>query len=243
MTTITQQFQQAGLVPWWNATVTQAFNGAGEKGTDFGLGSFNQPVGSLTGGKVVYVGDGGYPGSSIGQIVQVLTPNGDLIHYQHLYSSNVVLGQNIQIGTVIGHGGGCPVNCYPANFTGNSCTCTDQYSTGQHIEVRYATGYDASKGVWSQNWIRPLSTFQNLGNGTASGVLPATSGGGGTAQSSVGSAILPTQQASTFFTDIGQKVGLFLVALTLIGIGFYIAFSQQINNALSKGTKAAEEVA
>src|SRR5258708_37388581 len=105
MTTVAQAFQSMGLVQWWN-NVTNPWNGGLEKGTDFGLGGFDKPVGSLTPGKVVYVGDGGYPGSSIGQIVQIVAPDGRLFHYQHLKTANVSVGQQVKVGSPVGSSGG-----------------------------------------------------------------------------------------------------------------------------------------
>lgn len=242
MTSVTDEFRKAGLIPWWNASVTQFFNGVGEKGTDYGLGSFKQPVGSISGGRVVYVGDGGYPGSSIGKIVQVLMPDGRLVHYQHLYDSSVVTGQVIQPGTVIGHGGGCPTGGYPANNVGNACTFTDQYSTGQHIEVRLSTSYNPAGGVWSQNWINPLGAFQQLGNAAYGGPLPPVATGTSGSVASGGAIVAPVP-ANTFFTDIGQKIGLMLLALTFVGVGFYLLFSQQINNAVGNIKNTAEKAA
>lgn len=175
-TTIQQLFQQLGLPLWWQ-NVTQAWGQNGEKGTDFGLGGFGKPVGSIVSGKVVYVGNGGYPGSSIGQIVQIQTANG-LIHYQHLMSSSVQVGQTVQPGTVIGTGGGCPTGCYPPGLVGNGCSCYDQYSTGQHIEVRWSPTYNPSGGVWSQAWQSPMSQFQQLVSGSTTGNPGVPTGGG-----------------------------------------------------------------
>jgi hypothetical protein len=168
--TISQLFSQLGLTQWWQTNrVTQFFGQNGEAGTDFGLGQFGVNVGSLTAGKVVYVGNGGYQGSSIGQIVQVLTPSNMLVHYQHLMTSNVQVGQQVLPGTVIGTGGGCPVGSYPNPLSSSQgCTRYDQYSSGQHIEVRVSNSYNPSGGVWSQNWVNPLSTFGQLAGQTVS---------------------------------------------------------------------------
>lgn len=240
MSTISQLFDSLGLIKWWQSNlVTQGFGHNGEKGTDFGLGGFGKPVGSLTSGRVVYVGDGGYPGSSIGQIVQIQLPDGRLIHYQHLMNSSVQTGQLVVPGQVIGHGGGCPVGAYGQ---GNSCLWTDQYSTGQHIEVRLASSYNPALGVWSQNWISPLGAFQSLANNTASGATPPVSGGI-TVGTVVGSIPPPPIAPSTFFAQLGQHIALFLVALVLVGAGFYLAFSKQINGALEKGKHVAEKAA
>lgn len=168
--TISQLFSQLGLTQWWQTNrVTQFFGANGEAGTDFGLGQFGASVGSLTSGKVVYVGNGGYPGSSIGQIVQILTPSNMLVHYQHLMTSNVTVGQQVLPGTVIGTGGGCPAGAYPNPLSSSQgCTRYDQFSSGQHIEVRVSNSYNPSGGVWSQAWTNPLSTFQQLAGQTVS---------------------------------------------------------------------------
>lgn len=251
MSSVSQLFDSLHLTKWWQSNlVTQAFGTNGEKGTDFGLGGFGQPVGSLTGGRVVYVGDGGYPGSSIGQIVQILMPDGRLIHYQHLMNSSVQVGQLVQPGQVIGHGGGCPVGGYPANGQGNACTFTDQWSTGQHIEVRLATSYNPTTGVWTQNWIAPLTTFQSLANQQVSGATPPVGSGtgspiGGVAGGATNVGVVPPPpiNPSNFFAQTGQHIALFLVALVLVAAGLFVAFSKQIGGAFEKAKGTTEKVA
>lgn len=237
MSTVAQAFQSLGLVQWWNFP-TQTFGQNGEKGTDFGMGGTGKPVGSLTPGRVVYVGDGGYPGSSIGQIVQVLTPDGKLLHYQHLKSSNVSVGQSVQVGTPVGTSGGCPVGAYSSD--GQSCTRTDTFTTGQHIEVRIAGNYNPANGVWSQAWINPLATFISVAGQPATNVTTsiATSG------SSSGSSGTPS--ANAWVDQIrgeGIKIGLFVLALVLAGFGFYLLFQKQMNGIAKNGLKAAKTAA
>lgn len=209
-------FQQDGLVPWWNYP-TQTWGINGEQGTDFGLGGFGVPVGSLTAGRVVYVGDGGYPGSSIGQIVQVQSSDG-LYHYQHLQTANVQVGQTVNVGDILGTSGGCPVGAYG---NGTSCTRYDQYSTGEHIEVRWSPTYNPASGVWGQNWQNPLSQFLALSG----------------SQAQTGNSTTSSTSGTSFFTNIGQKTGLLVVAIVLVGIGVYLLWGDQIGTYIA-GAKA-----
>lgn len=227
MATVAEIFSQAGLIQWWNATVTQGWNGQSEKGIDYGLGGMGKPVGSLTSGKVVYVGNGGYPGSSIGQIVQVLNPDGSLVHYQHLRSANVTPGQQINVGTVVGSGGGCPVGAYFSDPSQNACQFYDSFSTGQHIEVRYSPSYDPARGVWSQAWENPQEIFKQIGGGSASfnPLAYATSGG-----SSGG--------LNIDFGSMGVKIGVFVLGITMIIIGIYALFKKQITGGAKTAAKA-----
>lgn len=229
MATVAQSFQQLGLPQWWNDNVSQFFNGGSEMGTDFNLGGFGKPVGSITPGKIVYVGDGGYPGSSIGQIVQVLAPDGRLFHYQHLKTSQVHVGDTVSVGTVVGTGGGCPVGAYGS---GISCTRTDQYSTGEHIEVRVASSYKPGN-PWSQSWVDPINIFKQIGGATASsvassGTLDATGSSGGSSSDWV----KQIQGGSV-------KAGIFILGLVLAGAGFYLLFSKQVNAGVKTAAKVA----
>lgn len=173
--TIAALFQKVGLIAWWTEPHVNFFGQNGEQGQDYGMtGGLGSPVGAITGGQVVYVGNGGYPGSSIGNIVQVLTGNGALVHYQHLKDANVTVGQTITPGTVIGSSGGCPVGCYPADPHG-ACTCFDNFSAGNHIEVRFSSTYKPGD-VWGQNWTNPLSIFSSIAQQTTNQLPIITSG-------------------------------------------------------------------
>lgn len=145
----TQLFQLNGLPQWWNHP-TQRFGqtdvtGGVEEGTDFAI-PFGSKIGSITAGKVLYVGKGGYNDPSLGTVVQVQSVDGSIMHYQHLNSSNLKVGQQIGVGTVIGFSGGS----------------RGRFSTGPHIEVRYASIYGLNAGIWSQKWIDPYTRIINL---------------------------------------------------------------------------------
>lgn len=246
---VSKLFQQLGLIQWWDTSrVTQFFGQNGERGTDFGLGQFGANVGSLTAGKVVYIGNGGYPGSSIGQIVQVLMPNGGLVHYQHLMTSNVTVGQQVLPGTVLGTGGGCPVGKYPNPLSSSQgCTSYDQYSSGQHIEVRYSPSYSPSGGVWSQAWTNPLGIFQGLGGqsvsqslsgltniGTSTGGMPPTGGGDNCALWDVGCHI--TSAWNSMITSSWFEQGAFVV------VGLLLALVALVVIAVPELNKVRKEV-
>ena len=243
--TVKDIFQQLGLVEWWAPDrITWPFGSPGEYGNDYGLGKFGVPVGSVTSGRVIYVGDGGYANSSIGQIVQVLNSDGSLVHYQHLRSANVKVGQNIAVGDIVGTGGGCPVGAYPPGDVGQGCTRYDQYSTGQHIEVRFSYKYNPNGGVWLQNWIDGAGIFQALaGASTVDYAMgntptPGTGQAGASAGQANGIASLLGNVESAF-----RHIGLFLIALILIGGGLYMLFKPQIDAAVTGVAKTGAKLA
>jgi hypothetical protein len=229
--TINQLFSAKGLIPWWNATVTQYFNGADEKGTDYTLGGTGYTVGSLTAGRIITVqAPPPAPYSSLGYVVQVLNPDGSLIHYQHLQAASVNVGDTVQPGSPIGTQGGCA----DGNYQGLGLPCAggnqDDYSTGTHIEVRYSPTYDPNGGIWGQNWIDPFSIFQQIATNNAGagadttyvGATPPTPTGSPTP--GAGSSDIKTQVAA-----FGVKAALFLLALVLVMFGIYMLFKKQLD--------------
>lgn len=159
--TLTQWFQQLGLLSWFNLTPTQYFGQNGELGNDFGMDA-GTSVAAAEAGKVVAVWQDP-SGSSVGTIVQIEDRGGMLWHYQHLKAANVAVGQQVYPGTVIGFSGGCPTGGYdPSNPA--ICSRYDNYSTNPHIEVRLAPHYNPSGGIWNQGWIDPHPLFSQLGS-------------------------------------------------------------------------------
>lgn len=186
-----QLFQLNGLPQWWNHP-TQRFGqtdvtGGVEEGTDFAV-PFGTKIGSITAGKVLYVGTGGYNDPSLGTVVQVQSADGSIMHYQHLRSSNLKVGQQVGIGSIIGFSGGN----------------RGRFSTGPHIEVRFASIYGFNAGVWSQKWQDPYSRIINLTKskpvGTGSGPTgagPKTSTKGTTSTGSTSSVGISHASSST----------------------------------------------
>lgn len=233
MSTIGDIFAGAGLTQWWN-NPTQFFGQNGEMGTDYSMGGTGQPVGAIQGGQVVYVGapyanDPNH--SSLGYVVQILGPDGNLYHYQHLESPNVQQGDTIQPGQVVGLSGGCPVGAYNGQ---GGCNWTDAWSTGPHIEVRLAP-YNANGGVWNQAWQNPYSTFLQMGGGTPT-TTPTGTGGGQSPQSANGST---AATISTGLTSFAQRAGIFVLSLVLVGAGAFLLFKNQIEGAAKKGVEVA----
>lgn len=138
---VSQIFSQKKLTPWWSTPTQRYGQGTGgqygtEEGTDFAV-NYGTNIGSITAGKVVYVGNGGINDPSLGTIVQIQQLDGSVLHYQHLAGSNLKVGQAVSVGDIVGVSGGQ----------------RGLYSSGPHIEVRYAPSYQLAKGVWLQNWV------------------------------------------------------------------------------------------
>lgn len=190
-----QLFQQNNLMQWWGHP-TQRFGqadvtGGHEEGTDFNV-PYGTKIGSLSTGKVVYVGNGGINDPSLGTVVQIQGTDGSITHYQHLRSSPLKKGQLVNVGTPIGFSGGQ----------------RGRYSSGPHIEVRYASIYNMNRGIWSQTWIDPYQRILNLTKskpvGTGSGPRgagPSTTAAKTTQHSSVG--LTGASSATTQIATLG----------------------------------------
>lgn len=91
-----------------------------------------------------------------------------------------------------------------------------------NCEAQVAQGYiPACAGPTTQNTVAAPTV--NTGSG----------GSGNSSVSYTGST--PVSFVSpTFWTTLGQQAGLIVVALVLVGAGFYLAFSNQINAAVKK---------
>ena len=181
--TVAQLFQQLGLSLWWTH-ITNPWNPPSEMGTDFDSGGFGAPVGCIAGGRVVCVGQpyAGDPAhSSLNWVVQIETPNGELYHYQHLWSPSMTVGETVVAGQQVGTQGGCPTmqTGWSAPGNGCPCQCRDDWTTGSHIEVRYSPSYNASGGVWNQGWINPMAAFLRAAQQSTSGNPPPPNPGPG----------------------------------------------------------------
>lgn len=183
MTTLLQEFNLNGLVAWWDEKyATQDFNNRNEKGRDFGRFPVGTPIASISSGRVVYAQQmNSDPGSSVGYIVQVENADGSLFHYQHLRSTSLRVGDYVHAGDIVGLSGGCPASGYGTK----GCTHTDQYTTGPHIEVRYAPHYDPSRGAWGQQWQNPEAAFNAYGSQSLAGNMLGSLGLAGNAANAV----------------------------------------------------------
>ena len=159
-TPVTDIFAKNSLEQWWNEPHDNFFGQSGELGQDYGMrGGFNTPVGAIMGGKVVAILTNGKspfgPGpDAVGYVVQIMTPSDGLHHYQHLRTAHVSKGDTINAGDTVGSSGGCAEGNYGS---GGSCIHYNQYSEGNHIEVRWAP---SAKGPgWTQHWVDPKDHF------------------------------------------------------------------------------------
>lgn len=176
-----QVFTTLGLVRWWNNPHADFFGQDGEKGQDYGVGQkFDVPVGALMGGQVVAILTNGPspfgPGNdAVGFVVQIMTPSDGIHHYQHLHTTTLKKGDKIGVGDIVGLSGGCADGNYGSN---NACVLPNAYSTGGHIEVRWAPA--ATRPGWTQVWSDPKDHFGKLAQSeTGAGPLGVGSGPGG----------------------------------------------------------------
>lgn len=176
--TVAQIFAANGWELWWTNTGIQHFNarpgsnncndpGASEFGNDY-TPSYLATIRSITSGTVIYAQKppffythdaNGAGHTSIGWVVQIRSGDGSIMHYQHMASTPLKVGNNVNVGDPVGVGGGCPEGCYGAN----QCTCTDGASTGSHIEVRFSTKEVNGTAPWCNgNWIDPLPVITSI---------------------------------------------------------------------------------
>jgi murein DD-endopeptidase MepM/ murein hydrolase activator NlpD len=167
-TTVDQLFTKNKWLRWWDITPTKRFNarpgsndctdkGATEFGTDYPL-ACGTNIRNIVPGKVVYAQrPPEYPAHpSIGYVIQIAADDGPLIHYQHMNTTAVRVGDRVTVGSLIGLSGGAKV---PG----------DKWSTGCHIEVRYAYSYKGQAGQpWcNADWQDSHPIFQAIGTSLA----------------------------------------------------------------------------
>lgn len=245
MATPVQIFDQLGLWKWWLSVPTNLFNGSTEKGIDY-ASAYGTPIGAIQGGQVIQVQP---HNNSIGDVVVVAGHSGYWV-YQHVTAS-VHVGQVIGTGTVIGTQNGLP---------------TDQYSTGSHIEVRFAPSWQQGIDPWNQSYINPQGTFNAVGNQVSNDALPPVGSGSsqvvsqsgdtslsqgpawydipGQVQQGVNSVINPVvtsaESGITKVIDIGMLV---TVAIVAIGFGFFLLMPKQNIGASNSNMQTASNVA
>ena len=215
MATVAQMFQSLGLWQWFNSPVTNQYNGVSEKGEDFST-TWGTSVGAAAPGTVVSVV---HNNNSIGDVVEINGPSG-LWLYQHINSS-VAVGDQIDVGTIVGTENGLPV---------------DQYSTGPHIEVRWASQYIPGIDSWNEPWSNPNALFSGIGAQDAGNVTAVQYASNPNFSYSSGGATAAPTPEHTFI-----NVGLFSVALVLVLGGLYMLFNKQIDGAFKAIGHGAEK--
>jgi hypothetical protein len=171
--TVDSVFITSGLWKWYSSTPTNAFDGVTEKGIDY-ASTFGTPVGSPIAGTVVRTAQNP---NSIGTVIEIQATDGSVWLFQHL-TGKLATGDKVSVGTIVGTENGLPV---------------DQYSTGPHIEVRYAKPgtWQAATGSWTEPWINPASVFGAVGATTAGSTPVGTPPGSGTSTTTAPPVIAP----------------------------------------------------
>lgn len=203
-------FKQLGLWRWYASPITNYWNGATEKGQDYST-NFGAPVGVPVGGKVVRIT---HNNNSIGDIVEVMDTRGAVWLYQHI-NSKVSVGQSLKTGDVVGTENGLPV---------------DQYSTGPHIEVRYARPGTWNSGIdsWNEPWTNPMSVFGAIGGQQADTIAPTIAGsffGPGGNPLTQGCNLL---DIGCWAVKFGEAIGIFVLAVVLIVFGLVLMNAKPI---------------
>jgi len=146
-------------------------------------------------------------------------------YYYHFDVNEVKAGQHVNAGDLVGLSGG--------QNSGGSHPISSEWSTGPHTHVGYFTGYvntpigTRPQGPDISSTIRSLQMHGLPSNGgTSTSSSPSTSG-------SSSNAVTTAQHALT-------RIGIFLVALAIIGGGAYLLFQKQINAAVKKGVSVAK---
>lgn len=149
-------------------------------------------------------------------------------YFAHLDDINVHQGQHVNAGQSLGLSGG--------QTSGGDHPTSPQWSTGPHTHVGYIQGY-RNTPVGSRPYGDDITpTIQKLKGGGMSGIAPLSF----TQLASVQGQQVQLQQTQNLNT---YKIGLFVVALILIGAGFYFVFQKQINEAVKSGKSVVEKAA
>lgn len=142
-------------------------------------------------------------------------------YYYHFDVNEVSKGQHVSAGQEVGLSGG--------QTSGGVHPVTDGESTGAHTHVGQFTGY-----VNTPIGTRPTGP-------DISGIINYLKTGGNYESNTT-----PTQQVTSNANAVQiaksglTKVGIFFVALVLIGGGAYLLFQKQINSAVKKGVDVAK---
>jgi murein DD-endopeptidase MepM/ murein hydrolase activator NlpD len=183
---------------------------------------FHTPLTAIKSGKVVQADYAAWGGE-----VFIKPDDGSTeYYYYHLDENDVNAGQHVNAGQMVGLSGG--------QNTGGSHPVSTQWSTGPHTHVGYFTNWiDTVIGTRPDGPdITPLITAMKLGQAgipSSQGISPS---GGSATTTSIGD--WKTQAQGGLI-----RVGLFAIALMVVGFGFYIMFQKQINQGAGIALKAA----
>lgn len=229
---------------WFNFPITQPFglpyepSLGGHSGVDLGVPN-NTPLYLPYDGKVIeadYKSEGGR--------IAVLTPQGMMV-FLHANQIDVIPGEAYHAGQILGTSGGGVGDKLLNPATGQVYTATSQadfagQSTAPHVHfsvfnVTDIAGIDAALDG-NVNRINPMPFIASF---IASKPILTTASGSTNAPTS--DTTQPTIASLFDFSSWGQKIGVFLIALIVIGGGFYLLFSDQINAGVKAGAGKVKE--
>lgn len=203
---------------------TTAYQGSGTDTPHYAddIGTpFHTPLTAIKSGKVVQADYAAWGGE-----VFIQPDDGsNEYYYYHLDENDVSAGQHVNAGQMIGLSGG--------QNSGGEHPVSTQWSTGPHTHVGYFTNWTSTPDGTRPDGpdITPLINALKLGQAG----IPSSSGG-----TSTSTGITPTLGDWKTQAQSGLvRVGLFLIALLLVGFGFYIMFQKQINQGAGLALKAA----
>lgn len=172
---------------------------------------FHTPITAMKSGKVVQSDYAPWGGE-----VFIQPDDGSTeYYYYHFDVDEVKTGQHVNAGDLVGLSGG--------QTSGGSHPVTDGESTGPHTHIGYFTKF-VSTPIGTRPYGPDItSTIQSL-NLTG---LPSNGGTPASNSTSSSDPIVTAQHALT-------RIGIFLVAMAIIGAGAYLLFQKQINAAVKK---------
>jgi murein DD-endopeptidase MepM/ murein hydrolase activator NlpD len=214
-----------GFIPSYTGPGTDTPHYADDIGTPF-----HTPLTALLSGTVVQADYAAWGGEIF---IKPDDPSYPEYYMYHPDLLEVSKGQHVAAGQEIALSGG-----ENPGYPGAEHPAQPQWSTGPHTHVGFFTNWNTSTPQGTVPYgpdITPLIMAIKTGKIT----LPPSTGGSPAAS---GSTTGSTQQASwsTALPDTLLKVGLFLVALILVGAGLYALFQKQIDSGVSKGINVAK---
>lgn len=182
---------------------------------------FHTPITALASGTITQIGYKPWGGQLTYKLDQPINgvPYAFYIHLDQL-NPNLAVGQHINAGDLIGLSGGQNTGGYSPEAS----TWSSQPQTG--FGLSNGPVFGVGNG-WNTNplgfpQLDPTSYLMNLKNG-------------GTPNNTQGA----TNNSPFSLSGGGQKIGLFLIGLTIFILGFYLLLSKQINKAAKVAVKAA----
>ncbi len=188
---------------------------------------FHTPITALFSGTVVSE----RTGLPWGTEVFIQPDNGNIpkYYYYHLDTLTPSIGQHVSAGDEIGLSGGQT----SGGQNPSECDASKCYSTGPHTHVGFFRSYVTVLNDQGHTETIPYGpdisgAISNLAKGANVNSIP-----GATGVNQVPASGIPVG-TQAFFIGVGQKIGLILVALTLLGIGMYLLFTDQVTSLAGK---------